>query len=80
MFYIQDQVDLTKSIVCSVGQRVNKSIDVDGSIDIVIHKPSCKKYWSPEIDIDKNDVGIYEILDCNDVPIDDDLVMEWQLQ
>ena len=60
VFYVQDQVDPTKSIVCSVGQRVNKSIGVDGSIEMVIHEPLCKEYPSPKIDMDKDDVGIYE--------------------
>ena len=46
VFYVQDQVDPTKSIICSVGQRVNKSIGVDESIEIMIHEPLCKKYPS----------------------------------
>ncbi|KAL9453500.1 hypothetical protein AB3S75_009160 [Citrus x aurantiifolia] len=76
VFYVQDQVDPTKSIVCSVGQRVNKSKGVDGSIEMVIHEPLCKEYPSPKIDIDKDDVGIYEGPECDDVPIDDDLAGE----
>ncbi|KAH9724534.1 hypothetical protein KPL70_007519 [Citrus sinensis] len=76
VFYVQDQVDPTKSIVCSVGQRVNKSIGVDGRIEMVIHEPLCKEYPSPKIDMDKDDVGIYERPECDDVPIDDDLARE----
>ena len=76
VFYVKDQVDPKNLIVCSVGQRVNKSVGYDGSIDIVIHEPLSKKYPSPNMDMDKDDVGIYDRPDCDDVPGDNDSVEE----
>ena len=74
--YMKDQVDPKKSIVCSVGQRVNKSIGYDGNVDMVIHEPLSKEYPSPNMDMDQDDVGIYDRSDCDDVPIDNDSAEE----
>lgn len=60
----------TKSIVCSVGQRVNKSICFDRSVDTMIHWPLSKEFPSPEMDIDKED-RIYDRPDCYNVLVDD---------
>ena len=76
VFYVKDQVDPKKSIVCSVGQRVNKSVGYDGSVDMIIHEPLSKEYPSPNMDMDQDDVRIYDRLDCDDVPIDNDLAEE----
>ena len=73
---MKDQVDPKKSIVCSVSQRVNKSVGYDGNVDMVIHEPLFKEYPSSNMDMDQDDVGIYDRTDCDDVPIDNDSAKE----
>lgn len=71
VLYTKYQVDPTKSIVCSVGQRVNKSICFDRSVDTMIHWPLSKEFPSPKMDIDREDVIIYNGPDCYNVLVDD---------
>ena len=73
---MKDQVDPKKSIVCSVGQIVNKSVGYDGNVDMVIHEPLSKEYPFPNMDIDQDDVEIYDRPDCDDVHIDNDSTEE----
>ena len=67
---MKDQVDPKKSIVCLVGQRVNKAIGYDGSIYMVIREPLSKVYPSLNMDTDKDDFGFYDRPNCDGIPID----------
>ena len=59
-----------------MGQRVNKSVGYDGNVDMVVHEPLSKEYPSPNMDIDRDDVGIYNRPDCDDILIDNDSAEE----
>ena len=39
---------------------------------MVIHEPLSKECSSSNMDMDKDDVGIYDRTGCGDVPIDND--------
>lgn len=43
---------------------------------MVIHEPLSKEYRSLNRDMDKDDVGIYDRPNCDDVPVDSDSVGE----
>ena len=71
VFYIKDQVDKSKSIVCSVTEKAYKS-NGETCEDIDVFSQLSNILLVYELD-EKDDEGIYDRKDCDVIPIDIDL-------
>lgn len=71
VFYVKDQLDNNKSIVCSVTDKAYK-LNGERCEDVDVFSPLSNKLPVCELD-EKDDEGIYDRKDCDAIPIDIDL-------
>ncbi|XP_024039457.1 uncharacterized protein LOC112098084 [Citrus clementina] len=71
VFYVKDQLENNKSIVCSVTDKAYK-LNGERCEDVDVSSPLSNKLPVCELD-EKDDEGIYDRKDCDAIPIDIDL-------
>ncbi|XP_052297276.1 uncharacterized protein LOC127902408 [Citrus sinensis] len=71
VFYVKDQLENNKSIVCSVTDKTYK-LNGERCEDVDVFSPLSNKLPVCELD-EKDDEGIYDRKDCDAIPIDIDL-------
>ena len=71
VFYVKDQLDNSKSIVCSVTEKANK-LNGERCEDLDVFSPLSNKLPVCELD-EKVNERIYNRNDCDVIPVDIDL-------